>query len=257
MRVAALWRYPVKSMQGESPDEVELGVNGVAGDRSFGVLDLDSGSVLSAKREGRLLEATARLAGASVLVGLPGAREIGPGAELDEHLSQWLGRRSRLVDAAGHPSATFEAPADFERDDSELVSWTGPSGSFADSSPVHLLTLTDLAQLARERPELQWDVRRFRPNVVVDDAGGALPIGRDGLATASRGDRIALGAAQVEVEKPCSRCVMTTRVQPGGLERQLDVLRHVIAAHETNIGLLAEVVRGGTVRVGDEVKVLG
>ena len=53
--------------------------------------------------------------------------------------------------------------------------------------------------------------------------------------------------------KGCTRCVMTTRPQPEGLDRELDILRHTIRFHDNTVGLRAWVVHAGTVRVGDEV----
>ena len=70
-QVGSLWRYPVKSMRGESCSELRFESGGVSGDRSFGVLDLRSGTVVSAKREGRLLGAVANLSSGELVVELP------------------------------------------------------------------------------------------------------------------------------------------------------------------------------------------
>ena len=121
-------------------------------------------------------------------------------------------------------------------------------GSFVDESPLHLVTTGDLAELAAERPELQWDLRRFRPNVLVEAPPGA-------FCPPVPGQRILLGDVELQVENGCTRCVMTTRPQPGGIERQLDILRHVMRAHDNQVGFRASVVREGTVRVGDTVRV--
>jgi uncharacterized protein len=232
-------------MQGESVQELRFESNGVAGDRSFGVLDVENGTVLSAKREGRLLQASAALTSGVLSVRLLDGEEFRQGALLDEALSRWLDRAVRVVDAATHGAATFEGIDDFERDDSALVTWEGLSGSFVDESAVHLLTTHDLRQLKEERPDLQWDVRRFRPNVVLDGPGDALDV--------SPTQRLQLGEVEIEIEKPCSRCVMTTRSQPGNLERQLEVLRHVSKVHDGDVGVRAWIVRAGVLRVGDEV----
>ena len=80
--------------------------------------------------------------------------------------------------------------------------------------------------------------------------------GEDALRLDAR-RRVGIGEVEVEIEKPCSRCVMTTRTQPGGLERQLDVLRHVSRAHDGSVGTRARVLRPGVVREGDDVRLLG
>jgi uncharacterized protein YcbX len=151
MHVASLWRYPVKSMQGETCAELEIERNGVAHDRGFGVLDVQSGTIISAKREGRMLEAAAKLVFDEVVVTLPGGQELDQGDVLDECLTRWLGRAVRLVDATTYGVATFESPNDFERDDSALESWEGVEGKFVDDSALHLLTTADLENLTSER----------------------------------------------------------------------------------------------------------
>jgi len=59
--VAALWRYPVKSMGGKQLHSVEVTVRGVVGDRAYGLIDKDTGRVVSAKSV--RLSPTARLQG--------------------------------------------------------------------------------------------------------------------------------------------------------------------------------------------------
>jgi uncharacterized protein YcbX len=249
MSVVALWRFPVKSMQGEACDELNFGQHGVANDRDFGVYDVDARTIISAKREGRLLEAAARMVSDEVVVTLPGGQELDPGDVLDECLTRWLGRPVRLVDAAKHGVATFESQNDFERDDSASESWEGVKGKFVDDSPLHVLTTSDLERLAVERSDLQWDVRRFRPNVVIDAASGTLD-------AAEPGQRLRLGDVEIEIQNDCKRCVMTTRPQPGNLERQLDILRHVSKNHDNVVGLRASVIRAGVVHVGDVVQLI-
>ncbi|HVB19411.1 MAG TPA: MOSC N-terminal beta barrel domain-containing protein [Acidimicrobiales bacterium] len=243
-RVSALFRYPVKSMRGEALDELVLEGSGVRGDRAYGVLDVASGTVLSAKREGRLLEASARLEDEELVVTLPDGREYDPGPALDESLARWLARPVRLVEAAQFGAPVFQSIEDFERDDSPLSSWEGVDSSFVDESALHVLSTGDLRRLDQERPDLSWDVRRFRPNVVLDaDVESA--------RAWSRGSRLVVGEVEFEVSKGCTRCVMTTRAQPENLSRQLDVLRHVTAQHDRKVGVRARVVRTGRLHVND------
>jgi uncharacterized protein YcbX len=243
-RIQSLRRYPVKSMQGETCQELNCTAHGVAGDRAYGVQDIESGTILSAKREGRLLEAAAFFTDGVLGVRLPDGDEFREGSLLDDALSNWLGRPLRLVPAATYGVATFQATDNFEDDESPLHSWEGQSGSFVDESPLHLITTGDLARLAQERPELHWDVRRFRPNVVIES---------DASIEATPGHRLSIGEVEVEVLVPCYRCVMTTRPQPGNLERELDILRHVSRAHHGAVGVRAWTPRTGSIRVGDVV----
>ncbi len=236
-------------MQGQKVGELDFDAWGVVGDRAHGVLNRESGTILSAKREGRLLEATAEYRSGVLVVTLPTGEEFRQGTHLDDELSSWLGYPVALVIAATFGVPTFESPEDFERDDSHVVTWEGTSGRFVDESALHLLTSSELVRLSHERPELTWDVRRFRPNIVVDDAERSLDT--------STQRRIQVGEVVIEITKPCSRCVMTTRPQPGGLDRQLDVLRHVSRHHDGNVGTRAAVARPGVVREGDEVRTVG
>jgi uncharacterized protein YcbX len=248
MKVAGLWRYPVKSMQGEARDSLRVDERGVDGDRRFGILDPRSGTIISAKKDGRLLEARAMLVGVELTVRLPtGETALGTGPSVDAALSAWLGRTVHLVEARADGRGTFERPADFEDDGSEPVQWQGPHGSFVDSSPVHLLTTASLRAVSAERPELRWDVLRFRPNVLIEADG------TECIEAAWVGRRVALGQVELDVHRPCGRCVMTTRPQPGGLPRELDILRHLTAAHSANLGVLAQVTRGGRIDLGQSV----
>lgn len=249
-RVLDLWRYPVKSMQGERAAELAFGRDGVAGDRAYGVLDVGRGTVVSAKREGRMLQASARLVdGGSVAVRLPGRAELPPGPELDAGLGELLGRPCRLVRAAEHGAAVYERLTDEEDDDSEPSRFSGPAGSFVDQSHVHLLSTAILQAMGLERPDLDWVPRRFRPNLVLEDEEAD----RDELGRI--GGRIRVGEVELAVTGPCIRCALPTRPQPGALERRLDILRHLSRFHDRILGVRAQVAVPGVVRVGDPVRV--
>jgi uncharacterized protein YcbX len=252
MKVGGLWRYPVKSMQGESCTIVDVTKKGIVGDRRYGILDIGSGTIVSAKKDGRVLEGRAFLAGVELTIRLPtGETLLALGAGVDTALSGWLGRPVHLIEARADGRGTYEMPINFEDDQSDPIQWQGPSGAFVDTSPVHLLTTATLAAVQRERPDLQWHLSRFRPNLVINtDSDDTDPEDtEDGWI----GKRLTIGEVELQVYKPCSRCVMTTRVQPGGIERQLDILRHINTAHETNLGVHARVLRPGRIEVGQPV----
>lgn len=233
MRVASLWRYPVKSLGGEQLDVADVLSTGLDGDRRWGIVDEDTGHVLTARREPRLLFASARLASPeAVRVELPD----GSVAADDEALSAWLERPVRL-ERAGDEGGTYENPLDAEGE-TGWMAWQGPGQAWHDSTRARL-TLVSTVTLGA------WDVRRFRPNVVLDGVGG-----EDELV----GDDVQLGACRVHVTKRVDRCVMVTRPQPG-LERDLDVLRTVTRDRESCLAIGALVRSPGSVRVGDPVEV--
>ena len=170
--VAQLWRYPVKSMQGERLPAVEIQSDGVDGDRRWGVLDEHTGRVLTGRREARLLEATARLAaGREPEIELPdGTVVVGAGDTTDTILSDWLARPVRLVEA-GADGGRAEFFADATDDASEAIEWTMPPERFVDAMPLLLTTTASLHAGAALHPAGEWDVRRFRPNVLFDAVG--------------------------------------------------------------------------------------
>ena len=77
VRVAELWRYPVKSMQGERLDAAVVEADGFAGDRTWALRDETTGKMLTARREPQLLHASGRLTedGDPVVV-LPGGTTV-------------------------------------------------------------------------------------------------------------------------------------------------------------------------------------
>ena len=77
MHVTQLWRFPVKSMGGESLDSAHLGDLGIEGDRGWGVFDVASGTVLTARRSPQLLFASARLDGEDLVIDLRNGRRLG------------------------------------------------------------------------------------------------------------------------------------------------------------------------------------
>ena len=234
MRVTRLWRYPVKSMQGEPLQEATIGDRGIVGDRQWALVALATGKALTARREPRLLYANARLVGTD---GVEVVLTDGAVATSDEQLSAWLGYDVELRRATDKDQGTFEIATDFEHEDtSEWISWEGPIGSFHDSG------LTQVS-IASEGSFQDWDQRRFRINVILDGDGETQFIGR----------QMRLGDATLNVVKPIDRCVITTRPQPGGIERDLDVLRTINAKHAGQLGIGALVVKGGRVAVGDEI----
>ena len=248
-RVIGVRWYPVKSMQGEDLSGSTFATSGIPGDRHWGVLDVATGIVLSAKREPRLLQAWATVREGQAWITLPdGSALAGDDPKVDAVLSAWLDRDVRLVAASAGDRATFEMGASFEDESSPVVhQWQGPEGTFHDSRPVHLLSNASLRAILDDHPSGLFDIHRFRPNLVVDVEGSGFVEERWVGATLS------VGTARLEVIKPTSRCVMTTRPQVG-LPRDLDVLRTINRVNDGNLGVLARVVGAGTIDVGDEIE---
>jgi uncharacterized protein len=257
--VRELWQYPVKSMQGVRVTTVQLDATGPVGDRAWGVLDVDAGELLSAKRTGSLLDAV--VDGEEVVLGSGERHRLGS-AELDAALSSWLGLVVRMVHVSGEASLAQSMHLDNEDLASPVVRWRSPRGRYVDLFPLHFLTTAWLAQVTAAHPDLDWDLRRFRPNLVLDTDTHE----RELLGTVLR-----IGGAVVRVpDQLTERCVMTTRAQPvHGLGAQRGLLRTLArdagnadaaltaGSATTPFGAYLEVVTAGPVSEGAEVEIVG
>ncbi len=118
MRVAELWRFPVKSLQGEQLDDVTIGPHGIVGDRGYALFDAETGFGLTARRAPELLFASGRLRDdGSAAITLPD----GSIADDDEALSSWLGRSVLLRSTSDDVTRRYENPVDPEHE--ELSRW--------------------------------------------------------------------------------------------------------------------------------------
>ena len=231
MKVRQLWRYPVKSLQGERLRSAEVGELGIAGDRGWALFDVATGLGLTARRVPELLFASGRLdPDGRAQVVLPDGTVTAD----DAVLSAWLGRPVALRAAAGLDSApVYDGPDDQE---AHWQEWEGAAGALHDN-PDFRVSLVSTGTLGR------WDPRRFRANVLLDGSG------EDALA----GRRVRLGGAQLAVVEPIVRCVMVTRPQPGGIGRENAVLKTIHRERGSVLAVGASVVAPGTVRPGDAI----
>jgi uncharacterized protein YcbX len=239
--VAEIWRFPVKSLQGEQLERATVGARGIVGDRKWGIADESTGYVLTARREPKLLYASARFRDGDVdgrdalEIELPD----GAIARTDDDLSAWLDRAVTLRQAGTGRPGTFEIAVDFENEDtSEWISWNGPPATFHDSTrrQVTLLGTSTVGQ---------WDRRRFRANIVTDG----------GDEDSWVGHQIRVGDVILDVTNQVDRCVITTRPQPGGIDRDLDVLRTINRERGGNLAVGGLVRVEGEIAVGDEIEI--
>ena len=235
MQIAELWRYPVKSLQGERLDAVAVTADGLEGDRQFAIYDVESGLGLTGRRVPELLFASARMrADGSAEITLPDGSLAGD----DNTLSDWLGRSVTLRSAATEAARRYENVVDFEHEStSDWKPFAGAARAFHDN-PGARVSLVSTATLG------SWDPRRFRANVLLDGEG------EDSLV----GSRVTLGEATLDVDMRIERCVMTTRAQAGGIERDLDVLRTIARERGACLAVGALVIDQGTIRIGDTLE---
>lgn len=273
--VTELWRYPVKSLGGETVEQVALGPLGVPGDRRWALRNLDTGKIVSAKlpklgHETLALEAGLDDATGTIVVRVTETgEELGEvgDAELDAALSERLGVPVRLEPATDADEVYESWWPEIEglalAGEIDLpTSLATQKGTFVDLAALHLLTTASLQRLADLLPESTIATRRFRPSLVVAPTGAAVGDGDsdDGWAENAWRERTAtLGGARLAIGSATPRCVMTTLEQPG-LPADRAVLQTLATENRVTqpgmgdfacLGIYAEVVEPGPVQVGD------
>jgi uncharacterized protein YcbX len=251
VRLVQITRYPVKSLHGETVSSATIELTGLQGDRCWGIRDETTGRVLTGRRAPQLLFGSAALAseGAPRITLPTGVVCNGPGPATDAALSEWLGKPVRLVSSLVGPAASAEFFADATDDSSEALEWTMPEGRFVDAAPLLVLTTESLRTAAALHPAGDWDVRRFRPNLLVEvDGAGWLEDAWYGRSI------IRIGDVTLQPAQGCVRCTMVTRPQ-ADLTEDRDIFRTLARHHDARFGAWTSVITGGTVRVDDEIQI--
>lgn len=244
--MVGLWRYPVKSLQGEPVEVLDAERDGLHGDRRWGIRDQQTGRILTARRRPELLAARASYdADGTPVIRVPDGRTTaGPGPSSDALLSDWLGSPVSLVRSVGSDAGRAEYFADATDDSSEAIEWTMPVDRYVDAAPVLVLTTASLRAAAALHPRGTWDPRRFRPNLLLDLDG-------DGWAEDAWIERpVRIGEATLVPIQGCIRCTMVTRPQPG-LEHDVEIFRTLARHHGGLFGVWCDVLTRGRLRVGD------
>ena len=274
MRVAELWRYPVKSFIGHRIESARLSHLGIVGDRHWAIRDNESGAVRGAKKIGELMRFAASAVGGDdphVTVTFPdGSTARSSDPDIDARLSSVLGRDVSLVPLpvdgnlehfrrgpAGTDDVVQELRDIFGREPDEplpdfsvfppeVVEYESPPGAHYDCWPLMIMTTSALASLRAALPGSAADVRRFRPSLLIDtgEDPGHPEFGWSG-------SRARLGTSVIEFLAPCPRCIMVTRPIDASAPEDRGVLRHIVRELNQNLGVYARVIEPGTVRTGD------
>ena len=282
--VAEIWRYPVKSMGGERLAQSAIATRGLHADRMWAVRDVGLDTFTTARRWPVLLQCSARFAEdpagrpaepgdvLEVIVTFPDGTEVSSSdAAIDDRLSVLIGKPARLESLPAlsekrryrTPQANkadirrqFAIPEgeplpDFSmfpvRKLAELARYATPVGALYDAYPIHLMTRASLRAMAERAPGAQFDVRRFRPNVVIDTDGAEL------AEFGWCGGRLRAPNVTFEAEIPTLRCSIPTRPQ-GELAADPDVLRTINAHADHCLGVYANVAAAGTLAEGDPLE---
>jgi len=284
-RVAEIFRYPVKSMLGEALPQARLTAAGIIGDRAWALKDEQRGGITGGKRFPALMALSARFLqepdadepSAPVLMSDPaGAIRRSTDADIDAWLSARLDHPVSLwplLPAAADAHYRREAPAagadpieglrevfaraadeplpDVSRFPPVLATHSSPPGTYFDAFPLLIMSrsaLLALELLARAAgSQSVFDVRRFRPNLLLETADEGF------VEDAWCGRLLRVGGVVLKVEMTCPRCIMTTH---GFLDLPRDpkIMRSLVQHHAGELGVYASVVEPGEVRAGDVVE---
>jgi uncharacterized protein len=289
-QVAALWRYPVKSLGGERIEHVDVGSRGLLADRMWAVRDLERDVTASARRIPALLSATARYAG-------PVPSDAGPGNapeveitfpdgtvisssddSVHAKLSELVDRDVRLTALPPADDTSLQRLSRQERSEMSAASLRTDFGiAEGEGLPdISMFRMSDLAVFARYSTPpgmfvdlapvhvlsqtslatigaeigTDLDVRRFRPNVLL-----SLDDPDDELPESHwTGAHLTVGGVALNVLMPTIRCVVPSRAQPGfDVDRR--ITKAVAVKAQRCLGVYCGVSSDGAVRVGDDVAI--
>lgn len=273
--LVSIWRYPVKSMMGEELNASSVGAHGLAGDRAFALVDTETGKVVSAKNPKKWPDLFAFRAAyvsppsgrspTAVWITLPDGRVVrsdAPSANpiLSSAVARPVTLRAKAPLTASLEQYWPEREGEEEDVTSEAVAGDAPPGTFFDYATVHILTTSSIDQLRVLYPEGRFEVRRFRPNLVIDTKGQEGFVENDWV-----GKTLRIGAdVRLQVTDPCPRCVMPTLAQ-GDLPQDAGIFKQGIMNNTVmvpfagkplpSIGVYAKVLAGGMLHRGDTVAI--
>ena len=280
-KIVEIWRYPVKSMQGEQLESCDLKPGGIAGDRGWAVRNEKDGEIQGAKKIPKLLLCQAKYlteptseGTQAVNITLPDGTSIGSEDQrIHEALSEYLGKTVTLWPL--QPAANSEHykrkrrsdEADFrellsrEADEplpdlsgfspdlvEELFEFVSPIGTYFDVAPLHILTSASLEALGELLPQAKIDSRRFRPNFLIktqEESHGFVEFQWNQKT-------VRVGEATITCGLPVPRCGMTTHEQPR-LPKDTSILRTIVKHINQNLGIYGTPEDPGKIRNGDVV----
>jgi uncharacterized protein YcbX len=281
--IAQIFRYPVKSMGGETLASTEVGPDGLPGDRAWAVRDEVRGGIRGAKKIPQLMQLKAsypdepgQTKSAPANIVLPdGSVAMTGDIDINDRLSSALGHEVSLwplvaADMLDHYRRGAPDHEDFEQElreifartpdeplpdlasfPPEILEYESPPGTYFDAFPILLMTQASLDGMQTAHAEGRYDARRFRPNFLIDETGAeqAFP------ETDWLGKRLQAGSVIFKTEIICPRCAMTTHGFDD-LPRDPGIMRALVRETGGNLGLYASVEQAGRIEVGDSLTVI-
>jgi uncharacterized protein YcbX len=282
--IKEIWRYPVKSMQGERLSQCRIETTyGIPGDRGWATWDIPKGQIKNAKRMPELLQCSAHSleepAGAEtppVQVQFPNGESIRTDdePEASKKLAEHLGYPLRFVsrrpaDDLEHYRRTDRVEAleetvriecgllpdeplpAFNDVPPELFQYVSPLGTYFDGFEIHALTTASLEECSRLAPESQIDRRRFRPNLLIESPKGSTGF----LEENWNGKELQIGGVRLRAVRGMMRCAMVTWEQED-LPKDPQIMRTLVREANHNLGSAMSVLTAGGICVGDHVELV-
>lgn len=264
VKVATIWRYPVKSMMGEELNACEITKKGLLGDRAYGVIDRATGKLANAKNPHKWPNMFRYRAAFTeppqenatippVRITLPnGPSIISTDAKKDMLLSNSFNRDVHLATPSSE-DVQFEGyiPEELDEldDNGSIFTRTSPADTFFDIDSVHMITTSTLNYLRKLAPDSRIEARRFRPNLIIEvpDVDGF-------VENEWVGKTLTIGDVQLKISQETKRCVMTTLAQ-GDLPKDLNVLKSIVRNNAGSFGVYGQVVKTGKIKIGDKVEI--
>ncbi len=280
--VKELWRYPVKSMQGEQLDKAVIESQGVVGDRYWITRDDTQEELITVRKKPGLMHCTARyeeepVSGQQadqvpdVQISLPDGSSFSTGEGSTQQLSDFLNTQVSLWPLQPKKDQDFyslkseiglrEVRRQFNIKGKlpnmgsmswskvfELSRFVTPRGRFYDAYPLHIVTSNAIDKLKSLEPDGDFNVQRFRPNLYIDSTNKSPHIQEwDWL-----GGKLFIGDTVIYCDSRTIRCSMPSQPQRE-LEKDSRVVRTLEKHTGRHLGINAEVIKPGKINQGDAV----
>ena len=270
-----IYRYPVKSMMGETLSKADIGEAGIPGDRGWAVRDEKRGGIRGGKKIPQLMTLTAQSGPTAPLITSPDGDSASASTEgINEWLSDKLNHPVTLwpllpADQLDHYRRGAPDTEDFEQElravfgrlpeeplpdltgFEELLEFESPPGTYFDAFPISIMSQQSLATMNQLEGESRFDVRRFRPNLLVDIPDTDHPFPEQAWV----GKTLSIGSVKLRIDMTCPRCSMTTHGFDD-LPRDTEVMRKLVNHSDGNLGIYASVIQAGKVSADDSVSVV-
>lgn len=283
--VKAIYRYPVKSMQGQQIEAAMLTPKGIPLDRGWAVKNERTGNIQGAKRFAGLMQCTAHYLDGTdaglvphVAITFPdGTVMNSDDAAINASLSDFLGAAVSLWplqptqdtehykrrDGSVDPEEDLRLQMGLGPDDpmpdfssmspkilKELSEFSAPLGTYFDAYPMCVLTTASLRKLSQMLPDAKIGVERFRPNILIDDDADTVAFTEFDWV----GKTVQIGDARLSIDTQVPRCSMVTHPQPG-YEKEMPIIKALMKETGQNLAVYATVVEDGRVATGDKLTI--